>query len=120
MQLATSWETGTEQLDSIFIIALILVVAVFVFAGVSGSNTRIVCHAWKIRTDGAFEAETNSGTILFRREDIQFIEPHEGNGPQAWVCIGNLQRMVWIAFPTDVEARQFVTQMDQFLSHKHF
>ena len=97
---------------------LILVLAVFVFAGVGGSNPRMVCHAWKIRADGTFEAETNSGNILFRREDIQLIEPHEGQDANAWVCIGNLQRMVRIAFPTHEEARQFVTQMDQFLRHK--
>ena len=112
---------GTEQVGAILTITLILVVTVFVFAGVSGSNTRIVCHAWKIRTDGAFEAETNSGTILFRREDIHLIESHESeNNPYAWVCIGNLQRMVWIDFPTDAQARQFVTQMEQLLSYPKF
>jgi hypothetical protein len=94
----TSGEIGTEHVAAILTIALILVLAVFVFAGISGSNTRMVCHAWKIRADGAFEAETNSGSILFRREDIQLIEPHEGKDANAWVCIGNLQRMVWIAY----------------------
>ena len=110
----------TEHVAAILVIALILVVAVFVFAGISSSDARIVCHAWKIRADGAFEAETSSGTILFRRKDIELIEAQEGNDAQSWVCIGNLQRMVWIAFPTDEEARQFVTQMNQFLSHKQF
>jgi hypothetical protein len=80
----------------------------------------MVCHAWKIRVDGTFEAETNSGNILFRREDIQLIEAHDGNEAGSWVCIGNLQRMVWIAFPTDAHARQFVNQMDQLLSRKNF
>lgn len=108
----------TEHVAAILVIALILVVAVFV--GISSSDARIVCHAWKARADGAFEAETSSGTILFRRKDIELIEAHEGNDAQSWVCIGNLQRMVWIPFPTDAQARQFVTQMVQFLSHKHF
>ena len=39
------------------------------------------------------------GAILFRRENIHLIEPHESeNSLQTWVCIGNLQRMVWIKF----------------------
>jgi hypothetical protein len=85
------------------------------------ANSRLICQAWKIRRDGAFEAETKSGTILFRREDIHFIEPHESeNNVPAWVCIGNLQRMVWIAFPNGAEARRFVTQMEQHLNSKRF
>ena len=107
----------TEQVAAILVIALILVVAVFV--GISSSDARIVCHAWKVRADDAFEAETSSGTILFRRKDIELIEAHEGNDAQSLVCIGNFQRMVWIEFPNDAPARQFVTQMDQLLRQRH-
>lgn len=109
----------TEHVAAILVIALILVVAVIVFAGTSSSDHRIICHAWKVRADGAFEAETSSGTILFRRKDIELIEAHQGNDTYVWVCIGNLQRMVWIAFPANKEARQFAAQMEEFLRHKN-
>lgn len=86
-----------------------------------GDPGRTLCHAWKIRPDGDFEAETNSGTILFRRDDIHLIESHESeNNLHAWVCVGNFQRMVWIDFPGEAEARQFVIQMEQNLNYKRF
>ena len=85
------------------------------------TSKRVVCHTWKIRPDGDFEAETNSGTILFRREDIHLIEAHESeDSVQTWVCIGNLQRMVWIEFANATQASQFVNQMEQLLSHNRF
>ena len=85
-----------------------------VFASVGGSGNRITCHAWKIRPDGAFEAETNSGTMLFRRKDIQFIEPYRNeNNTHTWVCLGNLQRMVWIDFPDEAQAPQFISLMER-------
>ena len=89
----------------------------YVFVGAGKSGDRIVCTAWKIRTDGAFEAETSSGSMLFRRKDIHMIEPHKIDG-EAWVCIGNLQRMVWVDFPSEREAHRFVSQMEQHLSHR--
>ena len=89
--------------------------------GAGKSGDRIVCHAWKIRPDGDFEAETNSGIILFRRRDMQMIEAHtsevEGH---AWVCIGSLRRMVWIDFPSEVEAQNFISQMGQHLASARF
>jgi hypothetical protein len=81
---------------------------------VGGSRNRIICHAWKIRPDGAFEAETNTGTIQFRPKDIQFIEPYyDESDSHTWVCVGNLQRMVWIDFPNEAEALQFISLMER-------
>ena len=86
----------------------------FVFASIGGSGNRIICHAWKIRPDGAFEAQTNSGTMLFRRKDIQFIEPHhDESNAHTLVCLGNLQRMIWIDFPDDAQASQFISLMER-------
>lgn len=86
----------------------------FVFGNVGGSSNRITCTAWKIRPDGAFEAKTNTGTMLFRRNDIQFIEPyHDENNTHTWVCLGNLQRMVWIDFPDKAQALQFISIMER-------
>lgn len=86
----------------------------FVFGNISGSGNRITCTAWKFRPDGAFEAETNAGTILFRRKDIQFIERyHDENDTHTWVCLGNLQRMVWIDFPDEARALQFISLMER-------
>ena len=94
---------------------------VYVFVGAGKSGDRIVCNAWKIRPDGAFEAETNSGTMLFRLKDMQMIEAHpselEGH---AWVCIGSLRRMVWIDFPSEMEAQHFVSQMGQYMTSARF
>ena len=85
-----------------------------VFASIGGSGNRIVCHSWKIRPDGAFEAETNTGTIRFRRKDIQFIEPYpDENNAHTWVCVGNLQRMVWIDFTDEAQALQFISVMER-------
>ena len=86
----------------------------FVFGNVGGSGNRITCTAWKIRPDGAFEAETNTGTMLFRRKDIQFIEPYgDDENTHTWVCLGNLQRMVWIDFPDEAQALQFISIMER-------
>ena len=89
-------------------------VVAFVFASVGDSGNRIICSAWKIRPDGAFEAATNTGTIRFRRMDIQFIErsPDESN-THTWVCLGNLQRMVWIEFPDEAQASRFISLMER-------
>lgn len=115
--MATQAEIGTEQIAAILIVVLILMTGLYVFVGAGKSGDRVVCTAWKIRTDGAFEAETNSGTILFRRKEIHLIEPYKIDG-EAWVCIGNLQRMVWADFPSESEAHRFVSQMEQHLSQR--
>ena len=81
---------------------------------VGDSGNRIICHAWKIRSDGAFEAETNTGTIQFRPKDIQFIEPYRDEiSAHTWVCVGNLQRMVWIDFPDEAQTLQFISLMER-------
>ena len=86
----------------------------FVFGSVGGSGNRIICTAWKIRPDGAFEAETNTGTMLFRRKDIQIIEPYpDENSTRTWVCLGNLQRMIWIDFPDEAQALQFIALVER-------
>jgi hypothetical protein len=107
----------TETFAVILIISLILAIGAFVFLGMD-PRSRVICHAWKIRSDGVFEAETNFGIILFRRKDIQLIESHniENTGCSS-VCIGNLQRMVWIEFPSEAQAHQFVSQMNQHLAY---
>ena len=103
---------------AVLIISLILAIGGFSFAGMEHSRSRVICHAWKIRSDGAFEAETNFGTILFRRKDIHIIEPHHDESTDgSSVCIGNLQRMVWIEFPSKEQAHQFVSQMKQYLAY---
>ena len=112
-------ETRTDQAAVIVISVILLAMVTLAFA-VGNTGKRILCHTWKIRSDGDFEAETNSGTILFRREDIHLIEPHSENDVQTWVCIGNLQRMVWIEFAHASQASQFVNQMEQLLSHRRF
>jgi hypothetical protein len=109
-----AWEIRTEQFVAIFTVVLILVVVAFAFASVGGGGNQIICTAWKIRPDGAFEAETNTGTIRFRRKDIQFIEPyHDESNTHTWVCLGNLQRMVWIDFPDEAQALQFISLMER-------
>ena len=109
-----AWEIRTEQFVVIFTVALILVVLAFVFASAGGSSNRIICTAWKIRPDGVFEAGTNTGTIFFRRKDLQFIEPYpDENNAHTWVCLGNLQRMVWIDFPDEAQALQFISLMER-------
>jgi hypothetical protein len=109
-----AWEIRTEQFVVIVTVALALVVMALVFASVGGSGNRIICNAWKIRPDGAFEAETNAGTIRFRRKDIQFIEPYPGeSNTHTWVCLGNLQRMIWIDFPDEAQALQFISLMER-------
>jgi hypothetical protein len=86
----------------------------FILGNLGGSGHRTISTAWKIRPDGAFEAETNTGTMLFRRKDIQFIEPyHDENNIHNWVCVGNLQRMVWIDFPDEAQALQFISLMER-------
>jgi hypothetical protein len=73
-----------------------------------------MCSAWSIRTDGTFEVETDYGTMRFRRKDIELIElAHDKNNSHTAVCVGNLQRMVWIDFPNETQALQFVTLMEQ-------
>ena len=85
-----------------------------IFGNVGDSGNRIICQAWKIRPDGVFEAETNKGSIRFRRKDIQFVEPyHDENNAHTWVCVGNLQRMVWIDFPDETQAAQFISLMER-------
>ena len=109
-----AWEIRTEKFVVIFAVALILVVVAFVFASVDSGGNRIICTAWKIRPDGAFEAETNTGTIRFRPKDIQFIERYpDENSAHNWVCLGNLQRMVWIDFPDEAQALQFISLMER-------
>ena len=119
--LGRVWEILTEQFIAILAIGLILAVTALVFGSAGESRKRIVGTTWKIRADGAFEAETNAGTIQFRREDIQLIEACKSEkGSHAWVCVGNLQRMVWIDLQSEAQAVQFVTQMEQELSRTRF
>jgi hypothetical protein len=91
----------------------------FVFASLGGSGDRIICHAWKIRPDGTFEAETNTGIMLFRRKDIQFTElHHDESNTHSRVCMGNLQRMIWIDFPDEAQALEFISLMERkFFAH---
>jgi hypothetical protein len=85
-----------------------------ILGNVGDSRNRITCNTWKILPDGAFEAETNTGTIQFRHKDIQFIEPYyDENNSHTWVCVGNLQRMVWIDFPNETQALQFISLMER-------
>jgi hypothetical protein len=95
-------------------------VAIALILGNVGDNrSRITCNTWKIRPDGTFEAETNTGTIQFRRKDIQFIEPYyDENNAHTWVCVGNLQRMVWIDFPDEAQALQFISLMERKFNRK--
>ncbi len=86
----------------------------FSFSWASSHRKRIRCTSWNIRKDGIFEAQTDDGTIRFRRKDIELIEPsfNESNSHTS-VSIGNLQRMVWIDFPNEAQALQFVSLMER-------
>ncbi len=52
--------------------------------------------------------------MQFRGEDIELIEvAYDKNNSHTAVCVGNLQRMVWIDFPNETQALQFVALMEQ-------
>jgi hypothetical protein len=92
-----------------------------IFGNAGDRRKRITCKTWTIRSDSTFEAGTNNGTIQFRRDDIQFIEPsYDENNSHISVCVGNLQRFVWIEFPNETEALQFIAQMEHHLRHAKF
>jgi len=109
----------TEQAVVIVTIAVILLAMVFSFSLAGNDNKRIRCTSWNIRSNGIFEAHTDAGTIRFRRKDIEFIEPSfdEGNAHVS-VRVGNLQRMVWIDFPDQAQALEFVSLMERKLARK--
>jgi hypothetical protein len=104
----------TEQTVAIITVAAIFLAIVFSFSWAGSHRKRIKCTSWSIRRNGIFEAHTDVGTIRFRRKDIEFIEPSfdEGNA-QVSVHIGNLQRMVWIDFPDEAQALQFISLMER-------
>jgi hypothetical protein len=108
-----------EQAVVIVTVAVILLAMVFSFSLAGGHHRRIGCTSWKIRGNGIFEAHTDVGTIRFRRKDIEIIEPSldEGSAPVS-VRIGNLQRMVWIDFPDEAQALQFVALMERKFPRK--
>lgn len=104
----------TEQAVVIITVAVILLAMVFSFS-LAGSHSKLIrCTSWKIRSNSIFEAHTDVGTIRFRRKDIEFIEPSfDEVTAQVSVRIGNLQRMVWIDFPDDAQALEFVSLMER-------
>jgi hypothetical protein len=108
-----------EQAVVILTVAVILLVMVFSFS-LSGSHPkRMRCASWKIRSNGIFEAHTDAGTIRFRRKDIEFIEaPFDEGNAHVSVRIGNLQRMVWIDFPDETQALEFVALMERKFTRK--
>ena len=108
-----------EQAVVIITVAVILLAMVFSFSLAGSHPQRIRCTSWKIRSNGIFEAHTDAGTIRFRRKDIEFIEPSfdGGNAPVS-VRVGNLQRMVWIDFPDEAQALEFVALMERKFARK--
>ena len=103
-----------EQAVVIITVAVILLAMVFSFSLAGSHPQRIRCTSWKIRSNRIFEAHTEAGTIRFRRKDIEFVEPSFDEGTaQVSVRIGNLQRMVWIDFPDEAQALQFVALMER-------
>jgi len=108
-----------EQAVVIITVAVILLATVFSFIWAGSHHKQIRCTSWNIRRNGIFEAHTDVGTIRFRRKDIEFIEPSfdEGNAHVS-VRIGNLQRMVWIDFPDEAQALQFVSLMERKFARK--
>ena len=109
----------TEQAVVIITVTVILLAMVFSF-GLAGSHPqRMRCTSWNIRRNGIFEAHTDAGAIRFRRKDIEFIEPSfdEGSATVS-VRVGNLQRIVWIDFPDEAQALEFVALMERKLARK--
>jgi hypothetical protein len=52
--------------------------------------------------------------MLFRHKDIQFVESYaDENNSHTWVSLGNLQRMVWIDFPDEAQASQFISLIER-------
>jgi hypothetical protein len=104
----------TEQLVAIITVAFILVAIAFSFSWAGNHRNRSRCSSWNIRTDGTFEAETDDGTVQFRFKDIELIEAsYDENNSHTIVSVGDLQRMVWIDFPNETQAPQFVALMEE-------
>ena len=108
----------TEQAVVIITVAVILLVMVFSFTWPEVTPTdemHLMEHSPQRHLRGPHRCRRHR----FRRKDIEFVEPSfDEDSATVSVRVGNLQRMVWIDFPDEAQALEFVALMERKLARK--